>query len=156
MRMTNRRSLLAALALAPLAARAHHGWSSFDEGAPIFLAGTLKSVRWTNPHAEGVLAVAAGLALPADLAKRTVPPQSANVDGAAVLARATVPAQAAGDWTLEFAPLSRMQAWGLAEAPAVGARIEAVGYTGPKLGRLMRVEYLFIDGRAYALRSSPR
>jgi hypothetical protein len=31
-----------------------------------------------------------------------------------------------------------------------------VGYTGPKLGRLMRVEYLFIDGRAYALRSSPR
>lgn len=154
--MTTRRTLLAALALAPLAARAHHGWSSFDEGAPLFLAGTLKSVSWTNPHAEAVLAVAAGLALPPDLAKRSVPPQSASVDGPAILARATVPAQAAGEWTLEFAPLSRMQAWGLAEAPAVGKRIEVVGYGGPKLGRVMRVEYLFIDGRAYGLRSSPR
>lgn len=154
--MTTRRTLLAALVMAPLSARAHHGWSSFDEGAPLFLAGPLKSVSWTNPHAEAVLAVTAGLALPADLAKRSVPPQSASVDGPAILARATVPAQAAGEWTLEFAPLSRMQAWGLAEAPAAGTRIEVVGYSGPKLGRVMRVEYLFIAGRAYGLRSSPR
>jgi hypothetical protein len=154
--MSTRRTLLAALVLAPVAARAHHGWSSFDENAPLYLAGTLKSVRWSNPHAEGVLTVAPRLALPADLAKRTVPPQSASVDGAAVLARAALPAQAAGEWTLEFAPVSRMQAWGLAEPLPVGSRIEVVGYSGPKLGRVMRVEVLFVDGRAYGLRSSPR
>jgi hypothetical protein len=38
-----------------------------------------------------------------------------------------------------------------------GDKIEAVGYTSPSLqgGKLMRVEYLFVNGKAYGLRSSP-
>jgi hypothetical protein len=38
-----------------------------------------------------------------------------------------------------------------------GERIEVVGYIAPKIGdgRLLRVEYLFSDGKAYGLRSSP-
>lgn len=151
-----RRSLLLAAAAAPAAALAHHGWSSFDQDKPIYLQGRVKAVRWANPHAEVVIEVDDGLRLPADLTRRSLPAQSQAVDGAAVLARTRLPEAAAGEWTIEFAPLSRMQAWGVRESK-VGDRIEVVGYIAPKLagGRLLRVEYLFADGKAYGLRSSP-
>jgi len=151
-----RRTLLLAAAAAPAAALAHHGWSSFDQDKPVYLAGRVKTVRWANPHAEVVIVVDAALTLPADLTRRSVPAQSQSVDGAAVLAKTRLPEQAAGEWTVEFAPLFRMQAWGVREAK-VGERIEVVGYIAPRLGdgRLLRVEYLFADGKAYGLRSSP-
>jgi hypothetical protein len=112
-------------------------------------------VQWRNPHAEAQVEVAPTLALPSDLASRSMPAQQQAVDGAAVLARARLPASAAGDWEVEFAPLSRMEAWGVAPLK-VGDRVELIGYAGvagkPKL---MRVEYLIVNGRAYGLRSSP-
>jgi hypothetical protein len=151
-----RRTLLLAAAAAPVAALAHHGWSSFDQDKPVYLEGRVKSVRWANPHAEVTIEVAAGLKLPADLAKRSLPAQSQNVDGAAVLAKTRLPEQAAGEWQIEFAPLPRMQAWGVQEMK-VGDRIGLVGYIAPKVGdgRLVRVEYLFVGNKAYGLRSSP-
>ena len=40
-----RRNLLIAAAAAPLApAFAHHGWSSFDQNRPIYLAGKARKV----------------------------------------------------------------------------------------------------------------
>jgi Family of unknown function (DUF6152) len=153
--MQRRHLLAAALVVATIPAVAHHGWSSFDQNAPLYLQGQLTSVSWANPHAEAVLEVAKGLALPADLAKRTLPPQQQAVDTQALLARTQVPGAAEGKWELEFAPLSRMNAWGVAPLK-VGDRIEVIGYTGvagkPKL---MRVEYLIVNGTAYGLRSSP-
>jgi hypothetical protein len=151
-----RRTLLLAAGAAPLTALAHHGWSSFDQEKPVYLQGRIKSVRWANPHAEVVLVVDGGLALPADLARRSVPAQSQQVDGAAVLAKTRLPEAAAGEWTVEFAPLPRMRAWDVRE-PKVGDRIEVIGYIAPAIGngRLLRVEYLFADGKAYGLRSSP-
>jgi hypothetical protein len=151
-----RRFLFTGVSLAVVPAFAHHGWSSFDQDRPLYLAGTVKSVRWQNPHAEIVLTVAPGLALPADLAQRAVPAQSQRVDGSAVLKKVALPANPAGDWEIEFAPLTRMEAWGLREPLKPGDRIELVGYTladGSK--KLMRVEYMFAGGRAYAFRSSP-
>lgn len=138
-------------------AHAHHGWSSFDQERPVYLAGTIKSVRWQNPHAELVLTVDASLRTPADLASRSVPNQQQSVDGPGILKKAQAPDKPAGDWTIEFAPLFRMQAWGLGDAPKPGQRIEVIGYVAPKLqgGRLLRVEYMFMDGKAYAFRSSP-
>ena len=152
----DRRALLLAAAAAPVAALAHHGWSSFDQDKPVYLEGRVKTVRWANPHAEVVLVVDAGLKLPDDLARRSLPAQSQNVDGAAVAAKTRLPEAAAGDWTIEFAPLFRMQAWGVRE-PKAGDRIEVIGYIAPKIGdgRLLRVEYLFADGKVYGLRSSP-
>jgi len=96
------------------------------------------------------------LKLPTDLPARSLPAQSQNVDGAAVLAKTRLPEAAAGEWTVEFAPLSRMQQWSVRELK-VGDRIAVVGYLAPKVGdgRLLRVEYLFSDGKAYGLRSSP-
>lgn len=156
-RLVLRAAAIGALAGACGAARAHHGWSGFDEGAPLYLAGTVRAVRWTNPHAELVVDVAPALALPADLARRVVPQQQSPLDVPRLLARAALPRTTHGQWLCELAPLLRMEAWGIVE-PRPGAPVEVVGYAAPgeARGSILRVEVLFVDGRAYGLRSSPR
>jgi hypothetical protein len=134
---------------------AHHGWSSFDQDKPLYLSGTLTQVRWQNPHAEVMLRVDA-IKLPDGIASRSVPAQQQSVDGAGVLKKVQVPANAAGVWEVEFAPLSRMQAWGLSQPLKVGDQIEVIGYgLADDNKRLLRVEYLFINGKGYAFRSAP-
>jgi hypothetical protein len=159
----SRRRLVLAAAMGvagPLAtslARAHHGWSGFDQDRPIYLEGRVVASRWQNPHAELTLEPAPGLAVPADLARRPLPAQSANVDGPALLAKAVVPRRGDRRWTLELAPLTRMSAWNVAEIKP-GERVSAVGFTTQdEKGEIavMRVEYLFAGGKAYGLRSSP-
>ena len=136
-------------------ASAHHGWSSFDSDKPIYVEGTVKSVRWQNPHAEIIIDVKPGLKLPPDLAARKVPAQTQLVDGAAVLAKAKPPSNPATSWTLELAPLFRVEAWKLAQ-PAAGTTIAAIGYAAPgEKTAMMRVEYLLLDGKIYGLRSMP-
>lgn len=154
--MNRRRLLMLAAALTASPVLGHHGWSSFDQDKPLFLAGTVKSVRWRNPHAEFVLTVPAGLAIPSDLATRKAPSQSQTVDSSGIFAKATVPAQASGDWEIELAPLSRMSAWNVAELKA-GDRVEVIGYalaSGDR--RVLRVEYLMVGGKIYGLRSGPQ
>jgi Family of unknown function (DUF6152) len=154
-----RRSVLAAFAaagLVPSLARAHHGWSGFDLDRPLYLEGKADSVVWKNPHAEVMLRLLPGLAVPADLPKRAVPAQSASVDAARILASARVPTRKDPVWELELAPLTRMEAWKVAEIRP-GQAISVIGYTFPaeKGEAVLRVEYLFADGKAYGLRSSP-
>lgn len=158
--MLRRSILAAAVALAALPAAwpvlAHHGWSSFNQDQPLFIEGRIKSVSWRNPHAEAVVEVAPTVKLPADLASRKMPAQSQAVDGAAIVAKAQVPASAAGEWEVEFAPLSRMEAWKV-EPLKAGDSVQLIGYGGVAgKPRLMRVEYLIVNGQAYGLRSSPR
>lgn len=140
----------------PLAVLAHHGWSSFDQERPIYLEGRVLKAKWSNPHAELEIEVPASLALPADLAARAVPAQSAPVDGKGLLAKTIVPTRKDRKWELELAPLTRMSAWNVAEIKA-GAQVAAVGFTlkDEKGDAVMRVEYLFVAGKTYALRSSP-
>lgn len=149
------RLLIAAMsALACASVAAHHGWSSFDQDKPIYLAGSIKQVRWQNPHAELILA-AEDVAPPADLGARTVPAQQQSVDSASILRKAQR-TPAAGEWEIEFAPLSRMRAWGLEQPPKSGERIELIGYALNEGGkRVLRVEYLFYNGKTYAFRSGP-
>jgi len=154
-----RRRLLAAATLAGLGvapARAHHGWSSFDTGRPIYLEGKVGTVQWRNPHAELRLEVTAGLKLPPDLANRPVPRQSASVDGPALLARAVLPRRTDRVWTIELAPLTRMNAWSVPQLKT-GDTVSMVGFTfiEEKGDPILRVEYLFVGGQAYPLRSSP-
>jgi Family of unknown function (DUF6152) len=151
-----RRHLLISLAVAPVAAHAHHGWSGFDQDRPLFLQGTARKVAWRNPHAELDLELPTDLTLPADLAKRTVPAQSASVDGPRLLAGARLPTRKDRVWHIELAPLTRLEAWKVA-AIKDGDRVEVLGYTtsGEKGDPVLRAEYLFVDGRAYGLRSSP-
>lgn len=155
--MMQRRSLLAALpALASVPAWAHHGWSSFDQERPIYLSGRVSKVAWRNPHAELQLELPENPTLPADLAKRSLPRQTAAVDGAALLAKARLPTRRDRRWEIELAPLTRMQAWGVEEIKP-GAEVAVLGFTfADEQGEaVLRVEYLFVGDKVYGLRSSP-
>lgn len=156
-----RRDVIKAALAAPVAslapgARAHHGWSGFDQDRPIYLEGRVTQSVWQNPHAELELERASTLALPSDLTQRVLPAQSAPVDGKALLAKAVLPTRRDRRWKIELAPLTRLQAWQLAEIKP-GARISVLGFTftGEKGNAVLRAEYLFVDGKAYGLRSSP-
>lgn len=146
----------AVLLASALPARAHHGWSGFDQSRPIYLAGRAAAVRWRNPHAEVDLALDTPLALPADLAGRAVPAQSASVDGPDVLKRAVLPTRKDGRWRVELAPLTRMSAWNVPELTP-GTALAVVGYTttGEAGDAVLRAEYLFVGPAVYGLRSSP-
>ncbi|OGA63472.1 MAG: hypothetical protein A2710_13775 [Burkholderiales bacterium RIFCSPHIGHO2_01_FULL_64_960] len=155
MSLQRRHVLLAATAI-PWGARAHHGWSSFDPDRPIYLEGTVRKVRWQNPHAELELETPAELRLPADLAQRVVPAQASPVDGKALLAKTVLPTRKDRRWEVELAPLTRMQAWQVQEIKP-GTAVSVVGFTlrEEKGDAVLRAEYLFVDGKAYGLRSSP-
>ena len=150
-----RRLLLTAAAVLPLAARAHHGWSSFDTGAADLPRRQARNVAWRNPHVELDLDVAPDLKLPADLAQRGCrrsrqrrwrrPAQggaTADAQGQA-LAHRTRAADAHGG--VEGAEIKN------------GDAVSMLGFTfaGEKGDAVLRVEYLFVGGKTYGLRSSP-
>jgi Family of unknown function (DUF6152) len=152
-----RRLLLGAPVWVSLPAWAHHGWSSFDQNRPIYLEGKASKVAWRNPHVELQLELPAnGMKLPADLGTRSLPAQSAPVDGPALLKGAQLPLRKDRQWEIELAPLSRMQAWAVPEIKA-GDSLAMIGFTfaGEKGQAILRVEYLFAGGKTYGLRSSP-
>ncbi|AUN96165.1 DUF6152 family protein [Pseudazoarcus pumilus] len=143
-------------AIAPQLARAHHGWSGFDADTPVYLRGRIKAVKWENPHAMLTIEIADGLQVPADLAGRALPAQASPVDGADILRRTKAPPAGEREWTLELAPLFRVNQWKIAE-PAVGDEVEAIGYIlrMEDAPAFMRVEYLFVGDKTYGLRSGP-
>jgi hypothetical protein len=154
--MDRRTFIAGAAGAAAPAAFAHHGWSSFDQTRPIYLEGKAARVAWRNPHAELDLDVAADLKLPADLASRALPAQSAPVDGPALLKAAALPRRKDKRWHVELAPISRMEAWKVAEIKP-GDTVAVLGFAAPeeKGEAVLRVEYLFAGGQVYGLRSSP-
>jgi hypothetical protein len=154
--MLQRRTFVIATASLPSIALAHHGWSSFDPSRPLYLEGKVAKVAWANPHAELMLDVSPDLKLPGDLAGRSLPAQSAPVEGAAILKAAVLPTRKDKTWEIELAPVSRMDAWKVTPIQP-GETIAVVGYTfaGEKGEAVLRVEYLFAGGKVYGLRSSP-
>jgi hypothetical protein len=154
--MQRRHFLATSSALLALPAWAHHGWSSFDQNRPIYLEGRARKVVWRNPHVEFELELPADLKLPADLARRPVPAQSAPVDGPKLLAAAQLPKRRDKVWEIELAPLTRMEAWQVAEIKP-GTELSVLGFTfnDEKGEPVLRAEYLWVGGKAYGLRSSP-
>lgn len=153
----HRRTLLSTPLLVAWPAWAHHGWSSFDQSRPIYLEGKVTRSAWRNPHAELDLDLpAGGLKLPADLASRPLPAQTAPVDGPALLKAAQLPTRKDRRWEIELAPISRLDAW---QVPPIklGDSVSLLGFTftGEQGAAVLRAEYLFAGGRAYGLRSSP-
>jgi len=151
-----RRTLVTAGLGLPLLARAHHGWSSFDQNRPLWLEGRAVQVSWRNPHAELKLEVAAELRLPTDLPTRKLPAQASSVDGPSLLKSAQLPTRKDRLWDIELAPLTRMEAWKVPEIKP-GTTLALLGFTfsGEKGGPVLRAEYLFLNAQVYALRSGP-
>lgn len=152
-----RRAFITTPLVISLPAWAHHGWSSFDQNRPLYLEGKATQVAWRNPHVELKLELPNEvLRIPTDLATRRLPAQSAPVDGAALLKAAQLPSRKDRRWEIELAPLSRMQSWGVPEIK-VGDTLAVLGFTfsGEKGDAVLRVEYLFVGGKAYGMRSSP-
>jgi hypothetical protein len=145
----------ATLTMVP-AAWAHHGWSSFDQTRPIYLEGKARKVSWRNPHVEFELELPADLKLPADLVRRQVPAQTAPVDGPKLLAAAQLPKRKDKVWEIELAPLTRMEAWQVAEIKP-GTELSVLGFTltDEKGEAVLRAEYIWVGGKAYGMRSSP-
>lgn len=135
---------------------AHHGWSSFDLDRPIYLEGKAAQVKWQNPHTELKLEIVPALKLPTDLASRAIPAQTANVDAPALLKKATTPKRTDKVWEIELAPLTRMEAWKVPEIKN-GQSLALLGFTfkDEKGSAILRAEFLWLDGKTYALRSSP-
>jgi hypothetical protein len=154
--MQRRHIIAAGAGLLAAPAWAHHGWSSFDQSRPIYLEGKAGKVSWRNPHVEFELELPADLKLPADLARRPVPAQTAPVDGAKLLAQAQLPRRKDKVWEIELAPLTRMEAWQVAEIKP-GTELSVLGFTftDEKGGPVLRAEFLWVADKAYALRSSP-
>ncbi|CAN7615584.1 DUF6152 family protein [Rhizobacter sp. LjRoot28] len=152
----NRRHLLLATAGSCVPAFAHHGWSSFDTDQPLYLEGRAVSVQWRNPHVELALELKPDLKLPPDLARRALPAQTSPVEGPAVLAKTRLPKRSDTRWTVELAPLTRMEAWRVQEIKP-GASLAVIGYTftGEKGDAVLRAEYLMVGDQVYGLRSSP-
>lgn len=149
--------LIAASALpASWAAMAHHGWSSFDLDRPIYLEGKASKVKWQSAHTEVLLELTPNLKLPTDLASRIIPAQTAAVDAPALLKKAVLPKRADKSWEIELAPIFRMEAWKVAEIKP-GQSVAVLGFTfkDEKGSATLRAEFLWIDGKTYALRSSP-
>jgi hypothetical protein len=137
-------------------AYAHHGWSSFDLDRPIYLEGKASKVKWQNAHTELTLELPASLQLPADLATRSIPAQTAPVDAPALLKKAVLPKRTDKAWEIELAPLFRMNAWKIPEIKD-GQSLALLGFTfkDEKGSAIARAEFLWLDGKTYALRSSP-
>jgi Family of unknown function (DUF6152) len=160
-RKVQRREFLKAALALPAAgwastASAHHGWSSFDQDRPIYLEGRVTKSVWQNPHAELELELPAALRLPAGLTQRSIPAQSAPVDGKALLTKAVLPTRSDKRWEIELAPLTRLQAWNVTEIkPGTNLSVVGFAFAGEKGDAILRAEYLFVDGKAYGLRSSP-
>ena len=85
-----------------------------------------------------------------------MPVQASPVDGKALLAKTVLPTRKDRRWEVELAPLTRMQAWQVQEIKP-GTAVSVVGFTlrEEKGDAVLRAEYLFVDGKAYGLRSSP-
>lgn len=156
-----RRDVLRVALIVPMAglggqASAHHGWSSFDQDRPLYLEGTVTKAVWQNPHVELELELPTALRLPPGLTQRVLPTQSAPVDGKALLAKTVLPTRTDKRWEIELAPLTRLQAWNVAEIKP-GTKLSVVGFAfaGEKGDAILRAEYLFVDGKAYGLRSGP-
>ena len=154
--MHRRPFIVAGAGLLALPALAHHGWSSFDQTRPLYLEGKARKVAWRNPHVEFELELPAEPKLPADLAQRQVPAQTSPVDGPKLLAQAQLPKRRDKVWQVELAPLTRLQAWQVAEIKP-GSDVAVLGFTfnEEKGEPVLRAEYLWVAGKTYGMRSSP-
>ncbi len=103
------------LAGAAGAASAHHGWADYDPKRPVNLVGTVREVRYANPHVT--------LQLRTPAAGRT-------------------PAR---DWHVVLAPVARMQRRGVTEARLrPGTTVRVIGERHRRTPQEVKIEWIVI------------
>ena len=121
---------------------AHHGWGFYNTDTPLLFNGRLVAVNYTNPHPEVTIEVVEGAEL--DPALLPIPDELAALGFASVAAKAK-PA-AAGRWTLDLAPISRLNRWGMPREPRVGDLVQAVGFPSCEDRFVARPNLFVLDG----------
>ena len=112
-----KRILLLTCALVPLAgaAAAHHGWADYDPKRPVNLVGTVREVRYANPHVS--------LQLRTPAAGRT-------------------PAR---EWRIVLAPVARMQRKGIPEGRLrPGMTVRVIGERHRRIAQEAKIEWIVI------------
>ncbi|WP_197498320.1 DUF6152 family protein [Cupriavidus gilardii] len=144
------RAVALAIALCGLAmtpgrpAWAHHGWGYYDTAAPLYFSGRVVSVTWRNPHPQVTIEVDAR-ALPANWNALPVPPELAELGFGNTLAAVRAPASP-GRWTLDLAPINRLERWGMPREPRPGDRLEAIGFPSCGDRHVARPALIVLDG----------
>ncbi|MCO4861973.1 DUF6152 family protein [Cupriavidus sp. WGlv3] len=125
-------------------ALAHHGWGYYDTATPLYFSGRVVTVTWRNPHPQVTIEVEA-VTLPRNWNTLPIPPELAELDFAKTLAavRASAPP---GRWTLDLAPINRLERWGMPREPRPGDRLEAIGFPSCNDRHVARPALIVLDG----------
>lgn len=123
---------------------AHHGWGYYDTARPIYLSGRVTSVSWRNPHPEITLRNEAA-ALPSRWSGLPVPAELAALGFEQTLGR-TSPAETGAEWTLDLAPINRLEAWGMPREPQPGDVITAIAFPACEEEGVARPALIVLDG----------
>lgn len=121
-----RKILLLTCALVPMAgaAAAHHGWADYDPRRPVNLVGTVREVRYANPHVT--------LQLRTPAAGRT-------------------PAR---EWRIVLAPVARMQRKGIPEGRLrPGMSVRVIGERHRRIAQEAKIEWIVIGSDTAQIRS---
>ncbi|MGG3571994.1 DUF6152 family protein [Bacillus gobiensis] len=125
--------------------QAHHGWSYFDTSQPLYFSGTVVEVNWKNPHPELIIRVPDKLTLPENIKEIDVPPELEELNFQNTLENLKVLPSPGGNWTLILAPTTRLNEWGMPEAPQTGEEIAVFGYISCDSQKEVRPELVVFD-----------
>ncbi|MBB2919452.1 DUF6152 family protein [Cupriavidus alkaliphilus] len=125
-------------------ALAHHGWGYYDTATPLYFSGRVVTVTWRNPHPQVTIEVEANT-LPRNWNALPIPPELAELGFCRTLAavRASAPP---GRWTLDLAPINRLERWGMPREPRPGDRLEAIGFPSCNDRHAARPALIVLDG----------
>jgi hypothetical protein len=125
-------------------AAAHHGWGYYDTNGPLYIVGRVTAVNWRNPH-PAVTIEARSAPLPPSWANLPVPRPLRDLDFDDTLGRVK-PLGEAGAWTLELAPINRLENWGMPRPPRIGDEMVAIAFPSCSQPKVARPALIVLDG----------
>lgn len=131
------------LLASPLAS-AHHGWGYYNTARPLYLTGRVTAVTWRNPHPEMTINVVA-TELPVNWNDLPIPAELTELGFAETLRKVAAPDHS-GAWTLDLAPINRLERWGLPREPRVGDTIIAIAFPSCTEPGVARPALIVLDG----------
>lgn len=144
-----RRNVVVSLTLlatwyAAFPAYAHHGWGYYDTSAPLYVVGRVTAINWRNPHPT-VTIQANQTAVPPDWKALPIPRELTDLGFDSTLSRTKALTRAEA-WTLDLAPINRLESWGMPRPPHVGDEMVAIAFPSCSEPRVARPALIVLDG----------